>query len=179
MSIDRQRQRRCFNSIVATSRLRKGRLAAIRRLMSSPASTTEHVHEPSDVVGQVLSAVCAVHCVATPVVLSLLPAAGSVLGGAHPVLFLFVVVVAAWAFVRGYRCHRRLEVPALALTGVLLLGFAAFLLHGELVADSAVSLVGAGFMMAAHARNRTLLRASHHHASHHHSSRHHASRHHA
>jgi len=115
-------------------------------------------------VGEVLSAVCAVHCVATPLVLTLLPAAGSVLGGAHPVLFFFVVVVAAWAFVRGYRCHRRLVVPALALTGIALLGFAAFVLHGELLADTAVSLVGAGFMMAAHARNRALLRSSHHHA---------------
>ena len=115
-------------------------------------------------MGEVLSAVCAVHCVATPVALALLPAAGSVLGGAHPVLFFMVLAVAAWAFVRGFQCHRHLEVPALAAVGLSLLGLAAFFLHGSLVADTAVSLVGASFMMAAHMRNRTLLRSRHVHS---------------
>lgn len=116
-------------------------------------------------VGQVLSAVCAVHCVSTPLLLSLLPAAGSVLGGAHPVLFFVVVSVAVWAFVRGYRRHHRGEAALLALVGISLLGVAAFLFHDRPLADTALSLVGAAFMMGAHMRNRTLLlrAASQHH----------------
>lgn len=119
---------------------------------------THHEKDASDAVGTVLSAVCAVHCVATPLVLTLMPAAGSVLGGAHPVLFIFVVAVGAWAFVPGFRCHGRLLVPALALIGVALLGAAAFLFH-ETALDTALSLVGAGFMMAAHWKNRVFLKA--------------------
>jgi hypothetical protein len=117
-----------------------------------------HARDPSDAVGQALSAVCAVHCVATPLIVALAPAAGAVLGGAHPVLFVGVVLVGGWAFVPGYRCHRRLQVPALALTGMALLGLAAFVFHTT-AWDTALSLVGAGFMMAAHWRNRVLLKA--------------------
>lgn len=127
--------------------------------MAAPAPLHQHhARDPSDVVGQVLSAVCAVHCVATPLVLALLPAAGSVLGGAHPVLFVLVVGVAGWAFVPGYRCHRQLQVPLLAGAGTLLLGTAAFVFH-DTALDTALSLTGAALMMAAHWRNRVLLKA--------------------
>jgi hypothetical protein len=137
---------------------------------SAPAPHHHHDKDHSDAVGQVLSVVCAVHCVATPLVLTLLPAAASALGGAHPVLFAFVVVVGAWAFVPGYRCHRRLQVPALAVAGAGMLGLAAFVLH-ETAADTVLSLVGASLMMAAHWRNRVLLKAErccdkHRHAPH-------------
>lgn len=143
--------------------MQKSEAAANREGVSLPAAPSSPLDEPSDVVGQVLSAVCAVHCVTTPVLLTVLPAAGSVLGGAHPVLFVVVVAVAAWAFVRGYRQHRHLGAPALAVVGIALLGLAAFAFHHSVVADTGLSLVGAGFMMAAHARNRALLRTRHHH----------------
>ena len=118
-----------------------------------------HVHQhPTgpDLVGQVLSAICAVHCVVTPIVLALLPAAASFLGGFHPVLLLLVIGVGLWAFVPGYRAHRNVGVLALALLGVTLLAVAALVLHGNLVADTAVSFCGAVVMMTAHWRNRTL-----------------------
>ena len=125
-----------------------------------------HEHpEPPDTVGQVLSAVCAVHCVATPFMVGLGPAAASVFGGAHPVLLAFVIGVALWAFVPGYRCHRSKRVVALAVAGVVTLGIAAFVLHGSLLAETAVSLAGASMMMLAHWQNRKLLLA-HSHAAH-------------
>ncbi len=125
-----------------------------------------HEHDPSDTVGQVLSALCAVHCVTTPLILLLAPAAGSVLGGAHPLLFVGVVGVAAWALIPGYRCHHQRDVLLLAGVGIALLGLAAFVFHGHWVLDTGVSLIGAGFMMAAHWRNRLHLRAPHAHHAH-------------
>lgn len=123
-----------------------------------------HSHaDPQDTVGQVLSAVCAVHCVTTPVFITLAPAAASVLGGAHPVLLALVIVVALWAFVPGYRCHHSNRVLALAVTGVSLLGVAAFAFEGNLAAETGVSLVGASVMMYAHWLNRKLLREAHAH----------------
>lgn len=121
----------------------------------------QHQSDPPDTLGQVLSAVCAVHCVTTPFLLGLLPAAGSVLGGAHPVLLVLVVGVAAWAFVPGYRCHKAKHVVGLALGGIAFLSVAALVFDDDLVLDTALSLVGATLMMAAHWRNRVMLRRAH------------------
>lgn len=125
-----------------------------------------HPHaEPPDTVGQLLSAVCAVHCVATPLVVVLAPAAASVFGGAHPVLLAMVIGVALWAFIPGYRCHHSKLVAALAVGGITALSVAAFVLHGSLLAESIVSLIGATLMMFAHWQNRKLLQAhAHSHA---------------
>jgi uncharacterized membrane protein (Fun14 family) len=134
--------------------------------MSAQPHSEPHTHpagDPPDTLGQVLSAVCAVHCVTTPVLVTVAPAAGSVLGGAHPVLLVLVIAVALWAFVPGYRCHRNAAVVALALGGIAFLALAALALEGNVVAETLLSLVGAALMMAAHYRNRVLLRAAHAH----------------
>lgn len=123
-----------------------------------------HPHaDPPDTVGQILSVVCAVHCVSTPLFFAMAPAAASVLGGAHPILLAFVVVVAGWSFVPGYRCHRSRVVLGLAAAGIGALALAAFVFGDQWVLDTALSLVGSAFMMAAHWRNRQLLRRAHAH----------------
>lgn len=123
-----------------------------------------HPHaDPPDTVGQILSAVCAVHCVTTPLLITMVPAFASVLGGAHPVLLALVIGVAVWSFVPGYRCHHSALVAGLAFTGISLLAIAAFVLHGNLLHETAVSLVGASVMMVAHWQNRKLLREAHAH----------------
>ena len=127
-------------------------------------ATHSHPHAaPPDTVGQILSAVCAVHCVTMPLFMTVAPAAASVLGGAHPVLLLLVIGVAVWSFVPGYRCHQSRLVAGLAFAGIGLLAIAAFLLHGNLVLETAVSLVGATVMMTAHWQNRKLMREAHAH----------------
>ncbi len=134
--------------------------------MSPHSSSEPHTHpqgDPPDVLGQVLSAACAVHCVATPVLMTVAPAAGSVFGGAHPVLLLLVIAVALWAFVPGYRCHRNAAVVGFAVGGVSFLSVAALGFEGNLLAETGLSLVGAALMMVAHYKNRVLLRAAHAH----------------
>lgn len=123
-----------------------------------------HPHAaPPDTLGQVLSAVCAVHCVSTPLIVVMAPAFASVFGGAHPVLLVLVIGVALWSFVPGYRCHHSRLVAGLALTGISLLSIAAFVFHGNLALETSVSLVGASTMMMAHWQNRKLLREAHAH----------------
>jgi uncharacterized membrane protein (Fun14 family) len=134
-------------------------------VVDQPASAHTHPHgDPPDTLGQVLSAVCAVHCVTTPLVLTLAPAAASVFGGAHPVLLALVIAVALWAFIPGYRCHRSKRVALLAVVGVTLLAVAAFAFAGTLALETALSLMGASAMMGAHWMNRKLLREAHSHA---------------
>jgi hypothetical protein len=120
-----------------------------------------HESDPPDTLGQVLSAVCAIHCVATPFLLGLLPAAASVLGGAHPVLLVGVVGVALWAFIPAYRCHRAKHVLGLAVAGIAFLSVAALVFHDDFALDTGLSLVGATLMMLAHWRNRVMLRRAH------------------
>ncbi len=127
----------------------------------------EHSHadaDPPDTVGQILSAVCAVHCVTTPIFVTLGPAFASVFGGAHPVLLVLVIGVALWSFIPGYRCHHSRTVAALAVIGVSLLAVAAFAFNGQLVLETAVSLAGATVMMVAHWLNRKLIREAHAHS---------------
>ncbi|MEW6433013.1 MAG: MerC domain-containing protein [Myxococcota bacterium] len=126
-----------------------------------PPGGHHHASDSPDTLGQVLSAVCAVHCVTTPFLLGLLPAAGSVLGGAHPVLLVLVVGVALWAFIPAYRCHRAKHVIVLAVAGIASLAVAALVFDDDLVLDTGLSLVGATLMMAAHWRNRVMLRRAH------------------
>lgn len=126
----------------------------------------EHSHphaDPPDTVGQILSAVCAVHCVTTPIFVAMAPAAASVLGGAHPVLLVLVIGVALWSFIPGFRCHHSKLVAALALSGVTLLAVAAFAVPNNFALETGLSLVGATVMMVAHWMNRKLLREAHAH----------------
>jgi hypothetical protein len=125
--------------------------------MAAEAHPHAHSHaDPPDTLGQVLSAICMVHCVSTPLVLALLPAAGSVLGGVHPVLFVGVVAVALWAMVPGYRAHHSGQPLGLAAAGISMLGL-ALLFHDVTALDLGFSVVGAALMMGAHWRNRVLL----------------------
>jgi hypothetical protein len=125
-------------------------------MSSGPANA-----DKSDVVGTVLSGVCMVHCVSTPVLVTAAPAAASVLGGFHPVLLGGVALVGLWAFWPGFRRHRRPEVLVLAVTGFALLALAA-LAFEESVLETVLSLGGAALMMGAHLRNRSLLNAARH-----------------
>jgi len=98
------------------------------------------------------------HCAATPLVLASTPALASVMGGFHPVFLVLVIGVALWAFVPGYRKHRRLQVPLLALAGVSLLALGTLVFHDELAWDLGLSVPGSLFMLTAHWRNRVLSR---------------------
>lgn len=109
----------------------------------------------SDFIGQALSVLCVIHCVATPIVLALAPAAMGVFGGAHPVLLVLVFATAAWAFVPGYRHHKQTGPLALAAAGMGLLALGAFVFHGNLVLDTTASVAGAGLMLFAHWKNRS------------------------
>ncbi|NTX62129.1 MerC family mercury resistance protein [Myxococcus sp. CA051A] len=114
-----------------------------------------------DGVGQLLSALCVVHCVVLPAVL--VPAAAAQwLGGegTHRWLFALVLLGALAAFIPGWRLHRRGVVPVLAGGGLALLGAGAFLVPegaGERW-EMGLTLGGGLLMAVAHGRNRALCR---------------------
>ncbi|NMO23215.1 MerC domain-containing protein [Pyxidicoccus fallax] len=116
-----------------------------------------------DGVGQLISALCIVHCVVLPLVLAFLPVAlAEALEGeaVHHGLLALVVVSALAAFIPGWRRHRRRSTPVLAALGVALLAGGAFAVPedaGE-AWETGLTLAGGLVMAVAHGRNRTLCR---------------------
>jgi hypothetical protein len=94
------------------------------RLADEPA-----VQQRCDRFGIVASALCMVHCLATPLLLSVLPSlTPSWLESplVHQVMGVGVLGVAVSAFVPGYLRHRRAWVPLLAAAGLGLVLFVAY-----------------------------------------------------
>ena len=67
-----------------------------------------------------------------------------------------VVATAAWAFIPGYRYHHNKTVLALAAGGVVLLAVGTLVFHFNFFAETAMTVSGAGLMLAAHWKNRQL-----------------------
>ena len=95
-----------------------------------------------DRIGLSASLLCAIHCLAAPFLLLLLPAAGSI--WAHPavhwILAIFVVPLALWVLYNGYRKHRsRLTlVAATAGTLLILAGLISPMIHEQPVLEFTV-----------------------------------------
>ncbi len=124
--------------------------------MEAHAHPHQHPSTTGDLLGQVLSMICLVHCFATPVVLMLAPALAEFMGGWHPALLVGVIGTAAWAFIPGYRFHHSKAVLGMAAVGVALLTIGVTVFHEHFVAETAMTVTGAGLMLAAHWKNRQL-----------------------
>lgn len=124
--------------------------------------TSDHNHtSPAHALGPGLSIACGIHCVATPLLVLALPALVPALHFAHPVFAALVALVAAWAFIPAYRCHRRPIVFVEGAVGVALLVAGALAADVSTALDVGLTLSGAAVMIWAHWHNRALLRAAH------------------
>lgn len=117
----------------------------------------------ADRLGMWTSALCVVHCLLTPVLLSfsavlahLLPAEE----GTHRTLALLVALFGTVALVAGFRRHRRPEVMLLMLGGLSCIAGAAWL--GDLLPNHTyevgITFVGSALMISAHRLNHTFCR---------------------
>ena len=119
---------------------------------------------PFDKLGAWTSALCVVHCLLTPVLLSfsavlahLLPAEEKV----HRSLAMLVALFGTIALLYGFRRHRRKRVLLLMSSGLLLIFGAAWFgdqlpAHGY---EVAVTFAGSSLMIAAHRLNHTFCRS--------------------
>lgn len=120
-----------------------------------PPARVQATSRQLDTVGAALSGACVVHCVSAPLVVTLAPAAGAVVGGFHPVLLVAVIVVALAAFVPGFLRHRSVWPLSVGAVGIGALAVALAFDDGML--EAAISVMGACAMMAAHWLNRLKL----------------------
>lgn len=108
--------------------------------------------------GILLSTLCAIHCMLTPLLLLSLPVLGAYFDNeiVHIVMALFVVPVGVFAFWSGYRHHRKAYLLALGFVGLSLVGGAP-ILHDvgiEVVNPHFMTIVGSFLLIGAHILNR-------------------------
>ena len=87
-----------------------------------------------DRMGMTLSMACAIHCLAMPMLIPLLPlVANSYLGGetTETVILTITLLIAGPTLLRGYLKHRKFRVPAIFLLGLLFLVLRPGALHHE------------------------------------------------
>lgn len=116
-----------------------------------------------DQIGIWTSTLCVIHCLLTPVLLSLSAVSAHFLPSeerTHRTLAVAIAALGAIALVKGYRRHRSARVLVFMLIGL------AFIFGGAYWGDHLpshpvevlVTLVGSGFMIAAHRTNHTFCR---------------------
>lgn len=113
----------------------------------------------ADRFGVVLSSVCAVHCILTPVVFLLLPSLhlAEFHESFHHTLLVILPLLALVAFVPGYRGHRDLRVFMWAFPGfALILASAFFFEHSHELMPTVLSVAGSISLVRAHLLNRHL-----------------------
>lgn len=115
-----------------------------------------------DKIGLFLSTLCAIHCLATPLLVLALPVLGEVFHEewVHILMALFVVPVGLYAFWSGYKHHRQAKVLGLGIVGLLLVGGASVMpheLHHEVVEAlgyDVFTIGGSVLLIVAHLLNR-------------------------
>ena len=110
-----------------------------------------------DSVGASLSMLCAIHCIALPLLITLLPLLGLefLLGASLERIFILCsIIFATGNLCWGFRLHRRLRGLFALTTGI------ALIFAGRSLMDNAYevtfTVVGASFLAAAHLMNRHL-----------------------
>ncbi len=116
-----------------------------------------------DVFGILTAAVCLVHCLALPVLLSLLPSMAFIEAGhdvTHYLLITWVVLFCLFSIIPGYRKHGQKTVLLLMFVGLIMVLTATF--HQFLGLDTSCEIplitMGNFLVMAAHMFNRRLHR---------------------
>lgn len=134
--------------------------------MSSLLTASQaHLRRHADLAGAATSGLCLIHCLLTPLVISVFPSLLPYLPGDawfHRVLAVGIVLLGAAAFVPGYRIHRRKSLLALIAAGISLILIVAW--TGETMdplLEFSLSLPGSMMLVAAHLLNRSFCRQCH------------------
>lgn len=109
------------------------------------------------------SALCAIHCLTLPLMLSVFPAVGASIFGQesfHVLLLWLVIPLSLMALSLGCRKHKNLLVAVMGLIGLTFLVIAATLGHDLLgeTGERIATLLGAIAIAVGHLRNYTLCR---------------------
>jgi len=130
--------------------------------MEIHATISAHLRRHADLAGATASALCLVHCLLTPIAISLFPNILPYLPGDawfHRALAAGIIFLGAAAFVPGYRIHRRKSLLALIGAGMVLILAVAWAGEGlPQRSELALSIPGSLMLVSAHMLNRSFCR---------------------
>ena len=142
-------------------------------MMERPAEITTHPMLTTrttglfDKIGLVLSSICMVHCVLTPLVMLLLPFTLEMFDHDrfHEWVFWPILAVALVAFYRGYRTSRKPLILLLGTLGVSILASAHALgtWLGNETLEYGITIIGSALLVTAHLKNLRAINHHHHH----------------
>lgn len=126
--------------------------------MTESPSSQSSLRRQLDKTGIFVSALCAVHCVATIVLVSGLGIGGQffLAEAFHKIALMVALVIAAVAIGWGALLHRRREPFVVAMMGLTFMGGALASPHGT--QEAVLTIIGVGLVSLGHILN---LRASH------------------
>lgn len=112
-----------------------------------------------DRLGIVLSIVCAIHCLLTPLIILSLPImARYYLANPffHLVLALLIIPVGLFAFIVGYRHHHKINVLLLGIPGLVFVAVVPYAVHqlGMNLNETQYMILGSVLLISAHWINR-------------------------
>jgi hypothetical protein len=125
-----------------------------------------------DFWGVFISGLCVIHCIAIPLIIVLFPAIGLRFfpqeDVTHVVLLAFILGVAGFAFVNGYRVHGQWRPVAWLVAGLLLVIFATFFVHRYMghLWEPIFAIAGSLCLVRAHYLNHICKKCEHDHKKH-------------
>jgi len=138
------------------------------------------MQERFDKFAILLSSICAIHCIVTPIIASAVPLfTAAVHHGEdvhdfwfHQFILIFIVPVSLFALVIGFRTHQKILPIAVAGVGLLILIFTAVfaehLLHSHVIeheGETLLTIIGGIIHAIGHVLNALATRKSHPHCS--------------
>ncbi|HEY0264434.1 MAG TPA: MerC domain-containing protein [Granulicella sp.] len=131
--------------------------------MGSTPNPLARLHRHADTAGAAASTLCMIHCLLTPVILSVFPGIVSYLPGDawfHRILAAGILLLGGAAFLPGLRLHRKLFLLAPIAAGMALILFVAW--SGESLSEHVevmLSIAGSLLLITAHLLNRSFCHA--------------------
>lgn len=125
-----------------------------------------------DVFGVGLSALCIVHCILLPVLIIASPALVHewlpTEDKTHVVLLAFILGIAGFAFISGYRVHGKIQPVAWMAVGILIITYASFFAHDQLghLWEPVIAIVGSLALIRAHILNHRCKTCEEHECDH-------------
>jgi hypothetical protein len=130
--------------------------------MGATPTPLARLHRHADVAGVTASTLCLIHCLATPIIVSVFPDVVPYLpgdAGLHRLLAVGILLFGLAGFLPGYRLHRRKPLLALIAAGVALILVVAW--NGESLnraLELVLSVTGSLLLVTAHLLNRSFCR---------------------
>lgn len=159
----------CCSSVESSHRPEFATMPARSETQAAPHSHAGEIAIGSlDNLGMAASTICLIHCLAMPVIITILPIMGWQFlesKNAHYVLACFVFAFALFAIVPGYIKHKRASIFWCMIAGLSLVLTATFVCGRLLPETIELPLITAGnlILVATHWQNRKLSTCQHSH----------------